>query len=57
VDSVNDVNNINNVDNVDDIHPTPTPPGLAELAAASRTVQPLDLGPMNIECNNCNARH
>ena len=43
--------------NVDDVNPTPTPPGLAGRAAASRTVQPLDLGPMNILCDYCEARH
>ena len=45
------------MDNVDDINPTPTPPGLAGRAAAFRTVQPLDLGPMNILCDYCEARH
>ena len=45
------------VDDADDVNPTPTPPGLAGRAAAFRTVQPLDLGPMNILCDFCEARH
>src|SRR5579871_2833857 len=38
-------------------NPTPTPPGLAGRASASRTVDPLDLGPMNILCDHCEAPH
>lgn len=33
---------------IDDSNPMPTPPGLSGLAAASLTVEPLDLGPMNV---------
>ena len=39
------------------IAPTPTPPGLAGCAAASITVEPLDLGPMDVLCDCCGARH
>ena len=48
---------VDNLNDVDNVNPTPTPPGLAGRAAASRTMQPLDLGPMNILYDYYEARH
>ena len=48
---------VNNLDDVDDVNPTLTPLGLAGRAAAFRTVQPLNLGPMNILYDDYDTRY